>query len=709
MQNKKIVLDNSKIKRYTVTAALPYTNGPVHIGHLAGVYLPADTYVRYLRSNNRDVKFICGSDENGVPITLKSKREGITPQEVVDKYHKIIGDSFQEFGVSFDIYHRTSSLTHHQTASGFFKKLYDDGVFTEEVTEQYFDEKAQTFLADRYITGTCPRCGNENAYGDQCESCGSTLNATDLINPKSTLSGEPPILKETKNWFLPLDKYEDQLRTYIESHKEWRPNVYGQCQSWLNAGLQPRAMTRDLDWGVKVPIKDADGKVLYVWFDAPIGYISATKELCNYAKLDVWNPKAEEYYISPMETEKCNWEDYWKDEETKLVHFIGKDNIVFHCIIFPAMLMAHGDYILADNVPANEFLNLEGQKISTSKNWAVWLNEYLIDFPEKQDVLRYVLTATAPETKDNDFTWKDFQARNNNELVAILGNFINRVTVLTHKYFEGKVPTCMDLTEQDQAVIDELATYPAKISASIENYRFREALSEVMNVARLGNKYLAETEPWKVIKTDEDRVRTILNISLQIAANLEILVEPFLPFTADKLQKMLNYGGHKWEDAGSINLLKRGHQLNEPTLLFAKIEDEEVQAQIDKLNNSKAENIAANATLIPAKENIQFDDFGAMDIRVATIVAAEKVEKTKKLLKLTVNTGLDERTVVSGIAEYYQPEEIIGQQVSLLVNLAPREIKGIVSQGMILMAEDSQGKLTFVSPKAQFENGSVVR
>lgn len=709
MQNKKIVLDNSKIKRYTVTAALPYTNGPVHIGHLAGVYLPADTYVRYLRSNNRDVKFICGSDENGVPITLKAKREGITPQEVVDKYHKIIGDSFQEFGVSFDIYHRTSSLTHHQTASGFFKKLYDDGVFTEEVTEQYFDEKAQTFLADRYITGTCPRCGNENAYGDQCESCGSTLNATDLINPKSTLSGEPPIRKETKNWFLPLDKYEDKLRTYIESHKEWRPNVYGQCQSWLNAGLQPRAMTRDLDWGVKVPIKDADGKVLYVWFDAPIGYISATKELCNYAKLDVWNPKAEEYYIRQIETEKCNWEEYWKDEETKLVHFIGKDNIVFHCIIFPAMLMAHGDYILADNVPANEFLNLEGQKISTSKNWAVWLNEYLIDFPEKQDVLRYVLTATAPETKDNDFTWKDFQARNNNELVAILGNFINRVTVLTHKYFEGKVPTCMDLTEQDQAVIDELAAYPAKISASIENYRFREALSEVMNVARLGNKYLAETEPWKVIKIDEDRVRTILHISLQIAANLEILVEPFLPFTADKLQKMLNYGGHKWEDAGSLHLLKRGHQLNEPTLLFAKIEDDEVQAQIDKLNNSKAENIAANATLIPAKENIQFDDFGAMDIRVATIVAAEKVEKTKKLLKLTVNTGLDERTVVSGIAEYYQPEEIIGQQVSLFVNLAPREIKGIVSQGMILMAEDSQGKLTFVAPTAQFENGSVVR
>jgi methionyl-tRNA synthetase len=709
LQNKKIVLDNSKIKRYTVTAALPYTNGPVHIGHLAGVYLPADTYVRYLRSNKRDVKFICGSDENGVPITLKAKKEGITPQQVVDKYHKIIGDSFKEFGVSFDIYHRTSSLTHHQTASDFFEKLYNDGVFTEEVTEQYYDEKAQTFLADRYITGTCPKCGNENAYGDQCEGCGSTLNATDLINPKSTLSGEPPVRRETKNWFLPLDKYENQLRTYIESHKEWRPNVYGQCQSWLNAGLQPRAMTRDLDWGVKVPVKGADGKVLYVWFDAPIGYISATKELCNYAKLDVWNPMADEYYINPMEDDKCNWENYWKNDETKLVHFIGKDNIVFHCIIFPAMLMAHGDYILADNVPANEFLNLEGQKISTSKNWAVWLNEYLVEFKDKQDVLRYVLTATAPETKDNDFTWKDFQARNNNELVAIFGNFINRVTVLTHKYFEGKVPMLMQVTEQDQAVIDELATYPAKIAASIENYRFREALSEVMNVARLGNKYLADTEPWKVIKTDEDRVRTILNISLQIAANLEILIEPFLPFTADKLMKMLNYGGHEWEDAGKINLLVRGHQLNEPTLLFTKIEDEEVQAQIDKLNNSKAANDAANQTIVAAKANIQFEDFGAMDIRVATIVAAEKVEKTKKLLKLTVNTGLDERTVVSGIAEHYQPEEVIGQQVSLLVNLAPREIKGIVSQGMILMAENSEGKLTFVAPSTGFENGSVVR
>jgi methionyl-tRNA synthetase len=701
-------LDNSKIKRYTVTAALPYTNGPVHIGHLAGVYIPADIYARYLRSNNRDVKFVCGSDENGVPITLKAKREGVTPQEVVDKYHKIIGDSFKEFGVSFDIYHRTSSSTHHQTAADFFETLYDKGVFTEEITEQYYDEAAKQFLADRYITGTCPNCGNENAYGDQCENCGTTLNATDLINPKSSLSGNKPILKETKNWFLPLDQYEERLRTYIESHKEWRPNVYGQCQSWLNAGLHPRAMTRDLDWGIRVPLRDAEGKVLYVWFDAPIGYISATKELCNYAKLDVWNPKAEEYYISNITSDKCGWEEYWKDEETKLVHFIGKDNIVFHCIIFPAMLMAHGGYILADNVPANEFLNLEGQKISTSKNWAVWLNEYLREFEGKQDVLRYVLTATAPETKDNDFTWKDFQARNNNELVAVFGNFVNRVIVLTHKYFNGVVPTLMEVTEQDQAVIDELAKFPARISASIENYRFREALTEVMNVARLGNKYLAETEPWKLIKTDEDRVRTILYISLQICSNLQILIEPFLPFTADKLMQMLNNGKQEWEQAGSTTLIKRGHSIDEAVLLFAKIEDAEIDFQIEKLNQSKLSN-AVPAEAIPAKENIHFDDFSAMDIRVATIIAAEKVAKTKKLLKLTVNTGIDERTVVSGIAEHYTPEEIIGKQVSIIVNLAPREIKGILSQGMILMAENSEGKLTFVAPADQFKEGSVIR
>ncbi len=702
-------MDNSKIKRYTVTAALPYTNGPVHIGHLAGVYMPADTYVRYLRANKKEVKFICGSDENGVPITLKAKREGVTPQVIVDKYHKIIGDSFRDFGISFDIYHRTSSLMHHQTASDFFETLYKKGVFTEEVTEQYYDETAQAFLADRYITGTCPKCGNENAYGDQCENCGSTLNATDLINPKSTLSGEPPVRRETKNWFLPLDKYEDQLRAYIESHKEWRPNVYGQCQSWLNAGLQPRAMTRDLDWGVKVPVKDADGKVLYVWFDAPIGYISATKELFEYARLDVWNPRAQEYYINQNNVEKGNWEEYWKDDSTKLVHFIGKDNIVFHCIIFPAMLMAHGEYTLADNVPANEFLNLEGQKISTSKNWAVWLNEYLEEFKDKQDVLRYVLTATAPETKDNDFTWKDFQARNNNELVAILGNFINRVVVLTHKYFGGKVPMLMKLQPEDQLVINELAAAPAKVGASIENYRFREALSEVMNVARLGNKYLAETEPWKVIKTDEDRVRTILNISLQIVATLEILIEPFLPFTANKLMKMLNYGGNLWEDAGKMDLLCRGHQINAAVLLFEKIEDEEVQAQIDKLNKSKEDNIISNAVAAPVKENIQFEDFNAVDIRVATIIEAVKVEKTKKLLKLTLDTGIDKRTVVSGIAEYFKPEEIIGQQVSVVVNLAPREIKGILSQGMILMSENSDGKLTFVAPTQNHSNGSVVR
>jgi len=702
-------LDNSKIKRYTVTAALPYTNGPVHIGHLAGVYLPADTYVRYLRSNKRNVKFICGSDENGVPITLKAKKEGVTPQVVVDKYHKIIGDSFKEFGVSFDIYHRTSSPTHHETASDFFKTLYDKGIFTEEVTEQYYDEKAQSFLADRYITGTCPKCGYEHAYGDQCENCGSTLNATDLINPKSTLSGEPPVRKETKNWFLPLEKYEEQLRTYIENHKEWKPNVYGQCQSWLNAGLQPRAMTRDLDWGVKVPVKDAEGKVLYVWFDAPIGYISATKELFKYSDKNDLNPKTAEYYLSENGNAEGNWEDYWKDDSSKLVHFIGKDNIVFHCIIFPAMLMAHGDYILADNVPANEFLNLEGQKISTSKNWAVWLNEYLVEFKDKQDVLRYVLTATAPETKDNDFTWKDFQARNNNELVAVLGNFINRVVVLTHKYFGGQVPAITVVTEQDQLVIDELAFYPAKISSSIETYRFREALTEVMNVARLGNKYLAETEPWKVIKTDEDRVRTILNIGLQIVATLEILIEPFLPFTADKLMKMLNHETNFWEDAGKMDLLPVDHQLNESHLLFEKIEDTEVEAQINKLNQSKLANTLANAVVTPAKENIDFDQFSAMDIRVATIIAAEKVEKTKKLLKLTLDTGLDQRIVVSGIAEHFTVEEVVGQQVSLLANLAPREIKGILSQGMILMSENSDGKLTFVAPLQNHTNGSVVR
>ncbi|HRG52556.1 MAG TPA: methionine--tRNA ligase [Bacteroidia bacterium] len=678
------------IKRYTVTSALPYANGPLHIGHLAGCYLPADIYVRYLRSLEKDVKFICGSDEHGVPITIKAKKEGVTPQQVVDKYHKIMGDSFREFGISFDVYSRTSAAIHHETASEFFKKLYDKGVFTEEVTEQYFDEKANQFLADRYIVGTCPKCGNDNAYGDQCERCGSTLNPTDLINPKSTLSGEKPVLKKTKNWFLPLDKMQPDIEKYIESHKEWKTNVFGQCKSWLNAGLQPRAMTRDLDWGVKVPIKDTEGKVLYVWFDAPIGYISATKELFN----------------------NNGWEPYWKDKETKLVHFIGKDNIVFHCIIFPAMLMAEGSYILPDNVPANEFLNLEGDKISTSRNWAVWLHEYLLEFKDKQDILRYTLCANAPEAKDNDFTWKDFQAKNNNELVAILGNFVNRALVLTHKFYEGKVPQALEYAAEDKALIAEITAYPEKISSSIEHYRFREALSELMNLARLGNKYLADMEPWKLIKTDEKRVQTIMNLSLQIAANLSILMEPFLPFTAKKLKEMLHLKKDlKWKDAKSSNLLEAGHQLNEAGLLFEKIEDEAITLQIKKLEDSKALNAANKETVIePAKAETSFDDFNKMDIRVGTILQAERVPKTDKLLKLLIDTGIDQRTVVSGIAGSYKAEDIIGQQVSILVNLAPRKIKGIESQGMILMAENKNGELSFVSPiEKSSNNGSIIK
>ncbi len=693
-------MEADKFKRYTVTAALPYTNGPVHIGHLAGVYVPADIYVRYLKAKGKDVIFVCGSDEHGVPITLKAKKEGITPQQVVDKYHRIIGDSFRDFGIGFDIYHRTSSKTHHETASAFFKDLYDKGVFTEEVTDQYFDEKANQFLADRYITGTCPVCGNENAYGDQCERCGSSLNPTDLINPKSTLSGEPPVLRSTRNWFLPLDKMEGKIRAYVESHKEWRPTVYGQCQSWLNGGLQPRAMTRDLEWGVKVPVAGADGKVLYVWFDAPIGYISATKDLFS---LD----SSEEYYMP--KGKKGNWEDHWKKQDTKLVHFIGKDNIVFHCIIFPAMLMAHQDYVLADNVPANEFLNLEGDKISTSRNWAVWLNEYLVDFPDKQDVLRYVLTATAPETKDNDFTWKDFQARNNNELVAILGNFINRVMVLSHKYFEGKVLPAGTLTDADHALIAEIAQYPERIASSIENYRFREALSELMNLARAGNKYLADQEPWIVFKTDEERVKTVLNIGVQLSANLAILAAPFLPFTAQKLTDMLNFDLAAWDKAGTVDLIADGHQLNPSQLLFDKIEDDAITAQINKLQQSKIDNAVIEQEVIAAKDNISFDQFAAMDIRVGTILTAEKVAKTKKLLKLTIDTGIDKRTVVSGIAEHYEPESIIGRQVSILVNLEPREIKGIMSRGMILMAENPEGKLAFIAPPEGMANGSVVR
>lgn len=699
-------MGNDTFKRYTVTAALPYTNGPVHIGHLAGVYIPADIYVRFLRSTGKDVIFVSGSDEHGVPITLKARNERVSPQEIVDKYHKIIGDSFKDFGIAFNIYHRTSSQTHHDTASGFFKTLYDKGVFVEEETEQYFDEYAGQFLADRYIIGTCPKCGNEEAYGDQCEKCGSSLSPTELINPRSTLSGAKPVLKKTKNWFLPLDTMQPQIEAYIDLHKDWKPNVYGQCKSWLSGGLNPRAMTRDLDWGVQVPVEGADGKVLYVWFDAPIGYISGTKDLCDP---DLSAEKKTDYYLNESLKPKDNWEKYWYAEDTKLVHFIGKDNIVFHCIIFPAMLMAHGQFQLADNVPANEFLNLEGDKISTSRNWAVWLHEYLQDFPDKQDVLRYVLTATAPETKDNDFTWKDFQARNNNELVAIFGNFVNRVLVLSHKYFDGQVVMGSDFSDTDLKVMQELKDYPSKIAASIEQYRFREALSEFMNLARLGNKYLADAEPWKLIKTDEERVKTILNIGLQIASNLAILAQPFLPFSSKKLFKMLNLEAQDWDKAGTLNLLSLGHQLNEATLLFEKIEDSEIDAQIQKLMDSKIVNEQAAMKAEEAKPNVSFEQFSAMDIRIGTILEAEKVAKTKKLLKLKIDTGLDQRIIVSGIAEYYEPEEIIGKQVSVLINLEPREIKGILSQGMILMSENSDGNLSFVAPSAGLMNGSVVR
>ncbi|MBF9252377.1 methionine--tRNA ligase [Pontibacter sp. 172403-2] len=673
-------------KRYTVTAALPYANGPVHIGHLAGVYLPADIYVRYLRLQNRDVKFICGSDEHGVPITIRAKREGITPQQAVDKYHELIKQSFGEFNISFDVYDRTSSAIHRETASDFFLKLYNDGKFIEQTTQQYYDEEAQQFLADRYITGTCPRCGNENAYGDQCENCGSSLNATDLINPKSTLSGLKPVLRETKHWYLPLNEYEPWLRAWIvEGHKnDWKPNVYGQCKSWIDQGLQPRAVTRDLDWGVPVPLPSAEGKVLYVWFDAPIGYISATKALTD------------------------DWEKYWKDPETKLVHFIGKDNIVFHCIIFPSMLKAHGDFILPENVPANEFLNLEGDKISTSRNWAVWLHEYLQDFPGKADVLRYALAANMPETKDNDFTWKDYQARNNNELLAILGNFINRAVVLTEKYYEGEVPARGELTDYDKEVLGVLEGMPLVIAAHIERFKFRDALGELMNLARLGNKYLADTEPWKLIKTDAARVKTILNIALQISGSLAILMEPFLPQSAAKLRGMLSMNPAMWADAGSAELLPAGHIIGKPELLFGKVEDAAVDAQVQKLLDTKKANTIASATVAPAKADITFDDFSKMDIRIGTILEAEKVAKTKKLLKLKIDTGLDQRTVVSGIAEFFSPEEIIGQQVSILVNLAPRDIKGITSQGMILMAENADGSLAFVQPGKPVANGGGV-
>ena len=672
-------------KRYLVTSALPYANGPVHIGHLAGVYIPSDIYTRYMRLRGRDVIHICGSDEHGVPITIKAKKEGITPQQVVDRYHEIIKNAFKGLGIEFDIYSRTSSDMHTVTASEFFRKLYEQGKFVEQTSEQYFDEEAKMFLADRYITGTCPKCGNERAYGDQCEACGSTLSPDELVDPHSTLSGSVPVKKSTTHWYLPLNDYEQMLREWIlEGHKEWKTNVYGQCKSWLDGGLQPRAVSRDLDWGIPVPVEGAEGKVLYVWFDAPIGYISATKELTP------------------------DWEKYWKSEDTKLVHFIGKDNIVFHCIVFPSMLKAHGEYILPENVPSNEFLNLEGDKISTSRNWAVWAHEYLEDMPGKEDVLRYVLCANAPETKDNDFTWKDYQARNNNELVAVLGNFVNRALVLTQKYYGGVVPQCGELTEYDKQTIAELSTIKASLENNIENYRFREALKDAMNFSRIGNKYLADSEPWKVVKTDTERVKTILYIALQITANIATAIEPFMPFSAAKILSMLAVEKFGWDSLGSMELISAGHTIGTPTLLFEKIEDEVIQRQIDKLEATKAANAAAEVKAEPQKEECTFDDFQKMDIRVSTILAAEKVAKTKKLLKLTVDTGIDQRTIVSGIAEHFTPEELVGQQVLVLVNLQPRELKGILSQGMILMAEDATGALRLVQPSEAVKAGSMV-
>lgn len=671
-------------KRYLVTSALPYANGPIHLGHLAGVYVPSDIYVRYMRQRGKDVISICGSDEHGVPITLKARNEGISPQEVVDRYHAINKKAFEDFGVSFDIYSRTTNQVHHETASEFFRTLYDKGIFIEKTSEQYYDEEAATFLADRYITGTCPHCGSPGAYGDQCEQCGTSLSPTDLVNPVSTISGSKPILKETKHWYLPLDKYEPWLREWIlEGHKEWKPNVYGQCKSWLDQGLHPRAVSRDLDWGVPVPVEGADGKVLYVWFDAPIGYISATKELTP------------------------EWEKYWKDDESRMVHFIGKDNIVFHCIVFPTMLKAEGSYILPDNVPANEFLNLENDKISTSRNWAVWLHEYLEDFPGKQDVLRYVLCANAPENKDNDFTWKDFQNRNNNELVAILGNFVNRAIVLTQKYFEGKVPGIGSLTDQDKATLTEISGIVQGVEESLELFRFREAIKRAMDLARLGNKYLADTEPWKVIKTDPDRVKTILNISLQISAKLTLLLDPFLPFSMEKLRGFLNLEGTSWDLLGSETLLAAGHSIEKASLLFEKIEDEQIQHQLDKLHQSKVDNDEAPAAA-PQKPEISFDDFTQMDLRTGTILEAEKVPKTKKLIKMQVDLGFEKRTIVSGIAEYFDPEVLPGKKVSVLANLAPRKIKGIESQGMILLSENPDGSLHFIEPSQAAIDGSEI-
>ncbi len=674
-------------KRYLVTSALPYANGPVHIGHLAGVYVPSDIYTRYLRLKGADVISICGSDEHGVPITIKARKEGVTPQDIVDRYHNLIKRSFEGLGISFDIYSRTTSPTHNKTASDFFRKLYDEGKFIEQSSEQYYDEEAKTFLADRYIVGTCPKCGNERAYGDQCEKCGSTLSPDELIDPHSAVSGSKPVKRETKHWYLPLNDYEQMLREWIlEGHKEWKSNVYGQCKSWLDGGLQPRAVSRDLDWGIPVPVEGAEGKVLYVWFDAPIGYISATKDLTP------------------------DWEKYWKDEDTKLVHFIGKDNIVFHCIVFPSMLKAHGDYILPENVPSNEFLNLEGDKISTSRNWAIWLHEYLEEFPGKEDVLRYVLCANAPETKDNDFTWKDFQARNNSELVAILGNFVNRALVLTQKYYNGVVPACGELTDYDKETIAELQQIKAQLERNIENYHFREALKDAMNFARIGNKYLADTEPWKVVKSDPERVKTILNIALQITANTAIAIEPFMPFTAAKMISMLNVEKYSWEQMGQMDLVTAGHTIGKAELLFEKIEDETIQKQLDKLAAIKEANLAAEKAqeVEDQKDNVSFDDFQKMDIRVSTILKAEKVAKTKKLLKLLVDTGIDQREIISGIAEHFTPEELVGQQVLVLVNLEPRELKGTLSRGMILMAEDATGKLRLLQPNEPTHNGAIV-
>ncbi len=680
-------------KRTNITTALPYANGPVHIGHLAGVYVPADIYARYLRNKGEEVVFIGGSDEHGVPITIKARKEGVTPQDIVDRYHEIIKRSFEEFGISFDVYSRTTSKTHYRVASDFFKKLYDKGEFIEQTSEQYYDEEAGQFLADRYITGKCPHCGNERAYGDQCESCGTSLSPTDLINPQSAISGSKPVMRQTRHWYLPLDKHEAWLRDYIlNNHKEWKTNVYGQCKSWLDVGLQPRAVSRDLDWGVPVPLPDAEGKVLYVWFDAPIGYISNTIELCS--------EKPEKF---------GNWERWWKDPETRLVHFIGKDNIVFHCIVFPAMLKAEGSYILPDNVPANEFLNLEGDKISTSRNWAVWLHEYLVDMPDKQDVLRYVLTANAPETKDNDFTWRDFQVRNNSELVAIYGNFINRTLVLTGKYFDGKVPPLGTLEDIDSDVLAQIADSKARIENMLDNFHFRDALREAMNLARTGNKYLADTEPWKLAKTDMSRVATILNVALQLSANLNIAFEPFLPFSSAKLRQMLQFDSVRWADFGKTELLPAGHALGKTELLFEQIDDATIEQQINKLQQTKAANAAQSQTVKAVKETVEFDDFLKLDIRIGTVVECSKVPKADKLLQFRIDDGMGGRTIVSGIAAHYpEPEKLVGTQVCFVANFAARKLRGIDSEGMILSAEMPDGSLVLVQPNTKISDGSTI-